>query len=68
VEGRDEKSAVGLPIAATLATGYTFQGKLIRPALVQLTEDQERVAASEEVEIDPPVAGAGSGQSQVFQS
>ncbi|HTV39089.1 MAG TPA: nucleotide exchange factor GrpE [Candidatus Sulfotelmatobacter sp.] len=33
-----EKPADGAIISETLATGYTFQGKLIRPALVRLQE------------------------------
>lgn len=32
----DGKTLVGTPIAETLATGYTFQGKMLRPALVRL--------------------------------
>jgi molecular chaperone GrpE (heat shock protein) len=32
----DSKSAVGVPVEETLVTGYTFQGRLLRPALVRL--------------------------------
>ena len=32
----DPKTAAGVPVEETLATGYTFQGRLLRPALVRL--------------------------------
>ena len=38
VEG-DGKASTGAAIAETIATGYTFQGRLLRPALVRLSED-----------------------------
>jgi molecular chaperone GrpE (heat shock protein) len=34
-----EAPAAGATIAETLATGYTFQGRLLRPALVRLQEE-----------------------------
>jgi len=37
----DSAKAAGLPIGMTLAPGYTFQGRLIRPALVQLQPAEE---------------------------
>jgi len=37
LEGEKAPPAGGL-IAETLATGYTFQGRLLRPALVKLKE------------------------------
>jgi molecular chaperone GrpE (heat shock protein) len=35
IEG-DSKAAAGVPVEETVATGYTFQGRLLRPALVRL--------------------------------
>ncbi len=35
LEGNGE-SAPGMPIQETIAAGYTFQGKMVRPALVRL--------------------------------
>ncbi len=43
VEG-DVKTATGVPVGETVATGYTFQGRMLRPALVKL---QDRAAAPE---------------------
>jgi molecular chaperone GrpE (heat shock protein) len=36
----DPAKAVGQPIVATLAPGYTLQGRMIRPALVQLQKNE----------------------------
>jgi molecular chaperone GrpE (heat shock protein) len=36
----DGKAFAGTPIAETLATGYTFQGRLLRPAIVKLEQDR----------------------------
>jgi len=36
----DSKAASGSTVAETIAAGYTFQGKLIRPALVRLTNGE----------------------------
>lgn len=47
VEG-DGKAQAGTPIAETLATGYTFQGRLLRPALVRLQGNGHVPAASAE--------------------
>lgn len=35
----DGKASAGAAIGETIATGYTFQGRLLRPALVRLRED-----------------------------
>jgi molecular chaperone GrpE (heat shock protein) len=44
--------AAGAIVAETVATGYTFQGRLIRPALVRL-RDGEGTGV-------PPAGGAGN--------
>jgi molecular chaperone GrpE (heat shock protein) len=46
VEG-DGKAAVGTPIAETVAAGYTFQGRLLRPALVRLQTQSQTPAAAQ---------------------
>ena len=38
--GKPEKIPDGALVAETIGTGYTFQGKLLRPALVRLRENQ----------------------------
>jgi molecular chaperone GrpE (heat shock protein) len=43
----DAKAAAGVPVEETLATGYTFQGRLLRPALVRL---QNQAADAESTE------------------
>jgi molecular chaperone GrpE len=43
----DAKAAAGVPVQETLATGYTFQGRLLRPALVRL---QNQAADAESTE------------------
>jgi molecular chaperone GrpE (heat shock protein) len=50
----------GATIAETVATGYTFQGRLLRPALVRLAENGP-VQTSEE----PPGSAAEQQQSQL---
>jgi hypothetical protein len=45
-----EPAPAGAPIADTLATGYTYQGRLLRPALVQL----QTAASSTEVSAAAP--------------
>jgi molecular chaperone GrpE (heat shock protein) len=52
VEG-DAQAAQGATIEETVATGYTFQGKLLRPALVRLQNGNGHVAEEpEKAEID----------------
>lgn len=50
MEGPDAKAPEGATVELTLAPGYTFQGRLIRPAMVKLqsaaTESEETPAAS----------------------
>lgn len=36
IQGEDGKAAEGAAIAETIASGYTFQGQMLRPALVRL--------------------------------
>jgi molecular chaperone GrpE (heat shock protein) len=59
----DAKPPAGALIAETIATGYTFQGKLLRPAIVRLQNGAptapELPAGSE------PNTGANPGQSQL---
>jgi molecular chaperone GrpE len=45
VAGGNQPPSAGATITETINTGYTFQGKLLRPALVRLQEDSS--AASE---------------------
>jgi molecular chaperone GrpE (heat shock protein) len=40
------KAPAGAVVAETIATGYTFQGRLVRPALVRLREGEAAVAAA----------------------
>lgn len=48
VEGQ-ELPAAGATVGATIATGYTYQGRLLRPALVRLSENgQASVAVAED--------------------
>ncbi|HAV64096.1 MAG TPA: hypothetical protein DCY13_17235 [Verrucomicrobiales bacterium] len=62
----DENQQVpaGASIAATLAPGFSFQGQLVRPVLVELTESSsgtfEGKAADESPDGPVPDAGAGS--------
>jgi molecular chaperone GrpE (heat shock protein) len=44
----EEKPPEGAKIAETVATGYTFQGRLLRPALVRLQNGQASVEAQAE--------------------
>jgi molecular chaperone GrpE (heat shock protein) len=51
------KPASGAPIGEILATGFTYQGRLIRPALVAL---QQASAKNDEAETDAPNGSAVS--------
>jgi molecular chaperone GrpE (heat shock protein) len=42
----EAKAPAGATVAETVASGYTFQGRLIRPALVRLTNGQAKDGAS----------------------
>jgi molecular chaperone GrpE (heat shock protein) len=42
----EAKAPLGATVAETVASGYTFQGRLIRPALVRLTNGQAKEGAS----------------------
>jgi len=46
VAGRKEKPPEGAVVAETVSAGYTFQGKLLRPALVRLREGNAPVVKS----------------------
>ncbi|MBI1178174.1 nucleotide exchange factor GrpE [bacterium] len=45
IPGEDQAVADGMTIAGTLATGFSFQGQLIRPVLVSLQENSNAPAA-----------------------
>jgi molecular chaperone GrpE (heat shock protein) len=50
----DNKPAADAVVADTLATGYTFQGKLLRPALVRLqSEPEAEIESVEPAKTDP---------------
>jgi molecular chaperone GrpE (heat shock protein) len=62
VEG-DSKSAAGKPISETVATGYTFQGRLLRPAMVRLqngksAEDQNEETTPDSAQENLPLQSA----------
>jgi molecular chaperone GrpE (heat shock protein) len=50
-------------VAETMATGYTFQGKLIRPALVRLGQNLAAPPLAEDA--TPAAAAAAAGESQL---
>ncbi len=52
VHGGDPEATTGAPITGTLATGYTYQGQMLRPALVTLRPVEPALAESQ-AEIDP---------------
>ncbi len=52
----DGKLSVGVPIAETLAAGYTFQGRLLRPALVKLSQEPATRARDDQSQL--PLAPA----------
>jgi molecular chaperone GrpE (heat shock protein) len=60
VHGGDPEATTGAPITGTLATGYTYQGQMLRPALVTLrpvepgpTENKISEEAESPAEKDP---------------
>jgi len=60
------KAPAGAVVAETIATGYTFQGRLVRPALVRLGNGEATVAAvtaeaapEEQSQLPLPAADAG---------
>jgi molecular chaperone GrpE (heat shock protein) len=56
--GVEEKPPAGAIVAETVGAGFTFQGKLLRPALVRL---REKISAAENEEAPEP-AGENSGE------
>ena len=67
VASGQEKPADGWVVTETIATGYTFQGKILRPALVRTGEPKPRPAvttnpitlpagenAGDELALEPP--------------
>jgi molecular chaperone GrpE (heat shock protein) len=50
----DAKPSDGAVVAETVGTGYTFQGKLLRPAIVKLREAAAPVEESASAQITPP--------------
>ena len=55
----DGKPSAGAPIAETLAAGYTFQGRLLRPAVVKLSNGRR-----DENPLSEPPAGAQAQDDQ----
>ncbi len=53
----DPKEAIGKPVGEVIASGYTYQGRVLRPALVKLRE-----ASSAEKEIAPAPAEPAEGE------
>lgn len=61
-----ETPADGAVISETLATGYTYQGKLLRPALVRVRENTPAPAPTPEVPSEPaPVTPIAPEESEV---
>jgi molecular chaperone GrpE (heat shock protein) len=56
VAGNQEQIPNGSVVAETVGTGYTFQGKLLRPAIVRL-RDGNKSAAKPEIATEPAPAG-----------
>jgi len=54
VAGSKEKPPEGAVIAETVGVGYTFQGKLLRPALVRLKEPAAVKSAAGELPLEAP--------------
>ncbi len=54
VAGKPDKIPDGAVVAETVGAGYTFQGKLLRPALVRLKEPAAESSASEELPLEAP--------------
>ncbi|MGH7978148.1 MAG: nucleotide exchange factor GrpE [Limisphaerales bacterium] len=59
-----QKPADGAVVTETLAAGYTFQGKLLRPALVRVRENAPATPAPPPVTSIPPNTPNGSAQAQ----
>ena len=61
----DSKSEVpeGATIEETIATGYTFQGKLVRPALVRLRNGNEPIPS-----VAPPAVATDDSRAESAQS
>lgn len=54
VAGSDATPAAGALVGETVGAGYTYQGKLLRPALVRLSPTRPVAEASAPVEISAP--------------
>ena len=52
----DTKPEAGTPIADTVGTGYTFQGRMLRPAIVKVRDAAPAPAASRQLPAEEPVA------------
>jgi len=55
ITGSKEKAPAGALIAETVHAGYTFQGKLLRPALVRVREEKAPQSAQESAPAALPV-------------
>lgn len=58
IEGKTPVSADG-KIAEAIAAGYTFQGRLLRPALVRLESESDAAPSAESAEKAPPQTQLG---------
>jgi molecular chaperone GrpE (heat shock protein) len=54
------KPPAGATVAETIATGYTFQGKLLRPALVRLQDSGTTMPSGEAAAVGAPSEGEHS--------
>ena len=52
--GANPKPPSGAVVAETVGTGYTFQGKLLRPALVRVKEHEVKKRVEDELPLDAP--------------
>jgi len=58
------KAVDGAPVEETLANGYTFQGRLIRPAVVRLRAEVEEVEAGQPSPAEPTSTETASQSSE----
>jgi molecular chaperone GrpE (heat shock protein) len=56
----DSKPSPEAMVAETLAAGYTFQGNLLRPALVRLSTDSPTGGNQSQLPLEQPVGSPGS--------
>ncbi|MBC8094179.1 MAG: nucleotide exchange factor GrpE, partial [Akkermansiaceae bacterium] len=66
VDGPDAKAPEGAAIEDTVATGYTFQGRLIRPAMVRLRKDELAGPPATELVEETKAAKPDTAQDQLL--